>query len=612
MARPRPLRALGRPRRRCCSTRCCTSPATTCRSTTSRASASGARITPGHPERDVTSRRASRSTTGPLGQGFGNAVGMAIAERFLRERLRRATVCDHHIFAICSDGDLMEGVASEAASLAGHLRLGRLVYLYDDNEITIDGPTSRSSKRGRDEPLRGVRLARRSRSRTATTSRRSRPRSAPACARSERPSLIRLQHVDRLRLAEQRRHAERARRPAAATTRCARRRRRSAGTRTRSSSSPTRSTSTGASAAARRALRRPSGRSASTPGATRSRSSPPSGTTPGPGEPPRRLRRGAAGRSSRTRLATRASPAKVDAAFAPFVPTMVGGAADLVDSTFTEFPGGERDFTPRAARAGTSHWGVREHGDGRGRERPRAARRHRAAVRLDVLRLHRLHAPADPALGADEARRRRGSSPTTRSAVGEDGPTHQPVEHLAAMRAIPKLTVIRPADANETAEAWRVILEELDGPAGLVLSRQDVPVLDRTSRRGAGLRSGAYVLADADAPDVVARRRPAPRSATRSRRATCSRAGRPGARRLDAELGALRGAGRRLPRVGAAARRCRRSRSRPASTFGWARWVDASVGDRPLRRLGAGRRVCSRSSASPPARAAERVRALLG
>ena len=137
--------------------------------------------TPGHPENFETA--GVETTTGPLGQGFGNAVGMAMAERFLREKFG-AEVCDHHIFAICSDGDLMEGVASEAASLAGHLALGRCVFLYDDNEITIDGPTEprvldARTSRSASRPTAGTR----SRSRTATTSRRSRPRSAPGWPR---------------------------------------------------------------------------------------------------------------------------------------------------------------------------------------------------------------------------------------------------------------------------------------------------------------------------------------------------------------------------------------------------------------------------------------------
>ena len=137
--------------------------------------------TPGHPENFETA--GVETTTGPLGQGFGNAVGMAMAEKFLREKFG-TDACDHHIFAICSDGDLMEGVASEAASLAGHLKLGRCVFLYDDNDITIDGPTEplvldRGRRRSASRRTAGTR----SRSTTATTSTRSRPRSAPAWPR---------------------------------------------------------------------------------------------------------------------------------------------------------------------------------------------------------------------------------------------------------------------------------------------------------------------------------------------------------------------------------------------------------------------------------------------
>ena len=128
-------------------------------------------LTPGHPERDrVHVTPGVEVTTGPLGQGFANGVGMAMAERFLRERYGRE-VQDHRVFAIVSDGDLMEGVASEAASLAGHLGLGRLVYLYDDNHISLDGPTELELRgRGRHEALRGLRLARPARSTTPTTS----------------------------------------------------------------------------------------------------------------------------------------------------------------------------------------------------------------------------------------------------------------------------------------------------------------------------------------------------------------------------------------------------------------------------------------------------------
>src|SRR6185295_17542849 len=181
--------------------------------------------------------------------------------------------------------------------------------------------------------------------------------------------------------------------------------------------------------------------------------------------------------------------------------TMVGGAADLVHSTFTEFEG-DQTFSPEHAGRNVA-WGVREHGMGAavnglalhgGIVKPYCSTFFvftdymRPPIRLSAL------------MGLDAVWIFSHDS----VAVGEDGPTHQPIEHLAAMRAIPGLTVVRPADANEASEAWGAILGELHGPVCLVLSRQNVPIIDRGALAPAsGLRRGAYVLADADSPDVV-------------------------------------------------------------------------------------------------------------
>jgi transketolase len=197
-------------------------------------------------------------------------------------------------------------------------------------------------------------------------------------------------------------------------------------------------------------------------------------------------------------IATRSAGAKAMAAFSALTPTMVGGAADLSESTKTEFPDEERFTTEKAGR--NVFWGVREHGMGAavnglaahgGIVRPygstflQFADYMRGSIRLAALQA----LPVTWVFTHDSI------------ALGEDGPTHQPVEHLAALRAIPQLTVIRPADATETAEAWRVILEELDGPAALILSRQNLPVLDRSAfAPAADLVKGAYVLADAEKP----------------------------------------------------------------------------------------------------------------
>ena len=282
----------------------------------------------------------------------------------------------------------------------------------------------------------------------------------------------------------------------------------------------------------------------------------------------------------------------------PFVPTMVGGAADLSTSTKTRVPRRARDVH-RASSAGRNvFFGVREHGDGRARS---TAWRRTAGSCGRTARpscSSRTTCAARPALGADGAARRRGSSRTTRSALGEDGPTHQPVEHFAALRAIPGLAVIRPADADETAEAWRLILEELEGPAALVLTRQSVPVLDRGRARPAG--RGARERGRPGARGLRAARRrgtrapwswpPAPRSTSRSRPPTCSPPTACPARVVSMPSWELFAAQDEDYRDASCPRRCRRSRSRPAVTMGWERWVDAPVVDRPLRRLGPGRR----------------------
>ncbi|MDQ3723206.1 MAG: transketolase, partial [Actinomycetota bacterium] len=201
------------------------------------------------------------------------------------------------------------------------------------------------------------------------------------------------------------------------------------------------------------------------------------------------------------KIATRSAGAKAMAAFEPFTPTMVGGAADLSESTKTEFPDSERFTAEKAGR--NVFFGVREHGMGGavngmaahgGIVRPygstfmQFADYMRGAIRLSAL----TGLPCTWVFTHDSV------------ALGEDGPTHQPVEHLAALRAIPGLVVLRPADAHETAEAWRVIIEDLEGPAALVLSRQDLPVLDRDEYGSAdGVGKGAYVLLDADDPQAI-------------------------------------------------------------------------------------------------------------
>jgi transketolase len=454
--------------------------------------------TPGHPERCGLTPGVE-TTTGPLGQGFANGVGMAMAERFLRERYG-IDLMDHRVYGICSDGDLMEGVTAEAASLAGHLGLGRIVYLYDDNGITIDGSTELAFSTEDVEArfraygwhtvavedandISALELA-----------------IAEAEAEGERPSLIRVRSVigwpaptkagtaaahgaplgpDEVRAAKlalgldpESQFAV----PDAARAAFAEARHR------------------GAELNRAWRLRLAEFRAAD-PAVGDEWDAAWGGKPLAPIEPllPR-FEDGA--------VSTRAAGGKAMAAFADLVPTMVGGAADLAESTKTVFPD-ESSFT--AEHAGRNvHWGVREHAMGAavnglalhgGIARPYGGTflafsdYMRPAIRLSAfMALRVVWVFTHDSIG-----------------LGEDGPTHQPVEHYAALRAIPGLTVIRPADANETAAAWQVVLETLDGPACLLLTRQDVPVLDRTGRADAcGVERGAYVIAEADASEPQA------------------------------------------------------------------------------------------------------------
>jgi transketolase len=456
-------------------------------------------LTPGHPERDrVHVTPGVEITTGPLGQGFANGVGMAMAERFLRAHFG-AEVQDHRVFAIVSDGDMMEGIASEAASLAGKLALGRIVYLYDDNDISLDGPTELSfdtedvGKRFeayrwhvRDvddvNDLHALELA-----------------IDEAMREEERPSLIRVKTIIGWPAPNKQ------------------------GT-SKAHGSPlgedeVRATkeilgwdpdahfvvpegvyehfdqrSRGAALQAEWEQRYKAWREGHEELAAQWDAAWAGKPLPGVREALSDIDWG------KDKLATRSAGQQAMTAFADYVPTMVGGAADLSESTKTEFPGGHELAYNAARPARNVFFGVREHGMGGtvngmaghgGIVRPygstflQFADYMRGAVRLSAL------------MGLEDAWVYTHDS----VGLGEDGPTHQPVEHLAALRAIPHLTVIRPGDANETAAAWRTILEDLDGPVALVLSRQDLPVLPDADFDG--VARGAYVLRGDDDPEVA-------------------------------------------------------------------------------------------------------------
>jgi transketolase len=452
-------------------------------------------LTPGHPER-VPGRCAPgvEATTGPLGQGFANGVGMAMAERFLRERYG-SEVMNHRVFAICSDGDLMEGVASEAASLAGHLGLGRLVYLYDDNRITIDGPTSLAF----DTEDVEARFRAYAWDVSAVEDANDLPALEAAidaaCREEERPSLIRVRSVIAYPAPSKQGTAGAHGAPLGEDEVRA--------TKERLGFDPDAHFHVSDDVYA--AFEPARQRGAQRQGAWEERVAGWRGDHPElaaewdsawAGQPLRAIA-GVLPRfdlAQKPALATRSASGEVMQSFAAHVPTMIGGAADLAGSTMTAFDD-EASFTRE--RAGRNvHWGVREHAMGAavnglalhgGVVKPYGSTYllfsdyMRPAVRLSAL----MRLPVVWVFSHDSV------------ALGEDGPTHQPIEHLAALRAIPGLTVIRPCDPAETAEAWRVTLEEVEGPVCLLLSRQKLPVLDRGGFAPAGgLARGAYTLSE--------------------------------------------------------------------------------------------------------------------
>ncbi len=458
--------------------------------------------TPGHPEYPLTP--GVEITTGPLGQGFASGVGMAMAERFLAARFNRPEypIVDHFTYGIVSDGDLMEGISHEAASLAGHLGLGKLIYLYDDNHITIEGSTDIAFTEARDLRFEayGWHVQR-----VADGNDLDAIEAAIAAARkaTDHPSLIAVRthigygspnkadkasaHGEPLGPEELRRTKENLGWPAEPPFLVpdeVRDRFRSAieqgvenedlwNERFRSYAETFPSLVKTWEGCLNGVL--PEGWDREIPFF--------------PADP--------------TGMATRVASGKVLNAMARHVPNLIGGSADLAPSNKTEIAG-EPDFQAGTYGGRNLRFGVREHGMGA------------------ILNGMALHAGVIPYGGtflifSDYMR------PAIRLAalmglkviyvfthdsigLGEDGPTHQPVEQLAALRAIPGLTVIRPCDANETAEAWKAALQSTAGPVALALTRQDVPVLDRSLYPGAdNLARGAYILRDAPGgvPDLI-------------------------------------------------------------------------------------------------------------
>jgi transketolase len=448
--------------------------------------------TPGHPE--VHHTKGVEVTTGPLGQGFANAVGMGIAERYLRARFG-PEVADHHTFVICSDGDLQEGISHEAASLAGHLGLGRLVYVYDDNHITIDGPTELSFTDDTAKRFEAYGWYVEDLGEAANDLDALEAGLRRAMVVDDRPSLLILRsHIGW---------------PAPNATDTA-----------EAHGSPLgddeiRATKEILGLPVDQAFwvpdevvdwyRRCIPRGQALRQAWQERFD---GWTGDRSELEACLRGGGlAGWESKlptwspgTSIATRVASGDVVNAIADVVPGLVSGGADLTGNTGTMLK--DRGVQSVADPAGRLvYYGVREHAMG--------AAMNGMALHGGVLPVGGTfftfsdYMRGSVRLAAISEAKVVYSWTHDSVGLGEDGPTHQPIEQLAAMRAMPQLRVMRPADANETAHAWRVIVEG-DGPTALLLSRQKVPVLEGTSEAADGVARGAYVLAPGgDDPDVV-------------------------------------------------------------------------------------------------------------
>ncbi|HWF74478.1 MAG TPA: transketolase [Solirubrobacteraceae bacterium] len=464
-------------------------------------------LTPGHPERllkphaeGYVATPGVETTTGPLGQGFANGVGMAMAERFLRERYG-SEVMDHRVFSICSDGDLMEGVSAEAASLAGHLGLGRIVYLYDDNHITIDGGTALSFT-GEDVEARFRAYGWHTLSVEDVNDLEEVQAAVEAgIAEEERPTLIRVRSI--IGYPAPNKQGTSKAHGAALGADEVRATKEVLGwdpdarflvpDAVREAYSHT--VERGARLQEEWETRFASWRTQHEDLAAewdRAWSGEPE---PGFEEALPKF-----DPEEKGKLATRAAGGKVLEAVAPYLPTIVGGSADLAGSTLAILPGDDA-FGP-GATGRTVHWGIREHAMGSavnglclhgGIVRPFGGTflvfsdYMRPAIRLSAL----MGLPVVWVFTHDSV------------GLGEDGPTHQPVEHYAALRAIPGLTVIRPGDANETAQAWHTALEPGRGPVALLLTRQGLPVL-APELVGDGPLKGAYVLADTPGdPDAI-------------------------------------------------------------------------------------------------------------
>ncbi len=457
--------------------------------------------TPGHPEHRLV--EGIETTTGPLGQGFGNGVGMAIAQRYLAEYFNRPghEILDYKIYALVSDGDLMEGVSSEAASLAGHLRLSNLIYIYDDNHISIEGSTNLAFTEDRAKrfeaygwfvqklpdgnDLEAVDRALRA-----------------AQAETDRPSIIMCRTHIGFGSPHKQDTAEAHGAPLGAEE--VKLTKQNLGWPIEPPFYVPKEALENFRQAIEQGERWESEWQAKLSAYRRA--------FPQLAEEFDHFLRGELPTGWQSKLpvfkpsegpmATRQALGKTLNAVAPALPFLIGGAADLAPSTDTLIKG-QPDFGPRSYQGRNFHFGVREHGMGAilngmalsglipyGATFLIFSDYCRPAIRLAALmEVHSIFIFTHDSIF-----------------LGEDGPTHQPIEHLPSLRAIPNLCLIRPADANETAVACRVAIEHLGGPVALALTRQKLPVIDRQKCASAeGLARGAYILAGSreEMPEIL-------------------------------------------------------------------------------------------------------------
>ncbi|MDQ6831159.1 MAG: transketolase [Gemmatimonadota bacterium] len=452
--------------------------------------------TPGHPEYGHTP--GVETTTGPLGQGFANAVGFALAEAHLGARYNRPghALIDHYTYGICSDGDLMEGISHEAASFAGHLGLGKLIMLYDDNLISLDGPTEWTFTDDTTERFEsyGWHVQMVDYGNTDFDGIEAAVKNAQN--QTERPSLIRIRTTIGLGLPKQGTADVHGKAPSLEDVIAAKK------SYSYPSLDPFFLPDDGV-APWREAGARGAGLQSEwkkTFDAYRAAFSDLAGELDGIFD--RRSPKGLAAAlptfdPTAKPMATRVASGQTLNALEPKVPAMIGGSADLRGSNDTVFKGsgfidhgkfGERNI----------NFGVREHamcaiGNGlalNGMQPYVATFLIFSDYCKNAIRLSSLMGQPTIFIFTHDS-----------IGLGTDGPTHQPVEQLAGLRAIPGMHVIRPADANETAVAWQLALERVDGPTLLALSRQNVPVL---AANAAGTRRGGYVAADSDgAPELI-------------------------------------------------------------------------------------------------------------